>query len=94
MINVLILAVQMFTRLIYTIVFIRIIIGWIGFANRSNAIYVLLCDITDPILVPFRKIVQESPFNKAMFLVDFSPILALSCINLISIVIVQILMSL
>lgn len=59
--------------IIYYILLIRILASWIllvspGFSD--NVIYQFLRDMTDPILIPFRRLM--SPVG----MVDFSPILA------------------
>lgn len=55
--------------IVYYLLVVRIILSWFGM-NRYNELTQILLKITDPILMPFRRLpLQVGP-------IDFSPILA------------------
>ncbi|MEI8215695.1 MAG: YggT family protein [Eubacteriales bacterium] len=86
MIIILINAVQLFFQVVVYIILARLIMSWFVRNPYSNKIYMLLIQLTEPILAPFRKLLGR--FG-ASYGVDFSPILALLAINLISMLIVR-----
>ncbi|MFC1656809.1 YggT family protein [Patescibacteria group bacterium] len=69
----------LFTVLIWAI-FIRIILSWI-WPNIENPIVQFLKDITDPILLPIKKIMPKTG------MIDFSPLVAVLLLDLIRIAI-------
>jgi len=59
----------------------RVIISWLPIP-KENRIIRLLYQITDPILVPIRRIIEKSAFSKNMMF-DFSPVIAFILIGII-----------
>jgi YggT family protein len=87
-IAVLIRAVDMFFQLIIFLIFARIILSWFVKNPYSNKFYMVLIQITEPILSPFRKLTGRFGASYGM---DFSPILALIAINFANMLVVQLL---
>ncbi|MDD2573480.1 MAG: YggT family protein [Bacillota bacterium] len=63
-----------FFNIIELLIFIRIILSWIS-PGVGNPITRAIYGITEPILSPFRRLIEKSPFGGGM--IDFSPILVL-----------------
>jgi len=66
-----------FSQILYLAIFIRIICSWLPFRPPE-----ILFSITEPILAPIRRIFNNSPLGGSMF--DFSPIIALLLISIVS----------
>jgi YggT family protein len=75
----LIRAGNIFFQLIYYLIFIRVILSWIR-PNPGNKLVIILNNLTDPILEPFRRLTQR--FNIGV-MIDFSPIIAILAIQFI-----------
>lgn len=74
------MSLRYFFNIIELMVLARIILSWVspGFGNPiSRFIY----NITEPILAPFRRLLERSPFGGGM--IDFSPILAILFIRIV-----------
>ncbi|RBP39190.1 YggT family protein [Garciella nitratireducens] len=67
-------------ELIYFLIFIRVILSWIRL-NSSNKFIMMIYNLTEPILEPFRKLLDR--FNIGGGMIDFSPIVAIFIIQLI-----------
>ena len=66
-------------QFIYIILVLRIALSWINH-NPKNPIFQLIYGISEPILSPFRNLVN-SFFGESN--IDFSPIFAFLCLNII-----------
>jgi YggT family protein len=86
LIIILIKAVQLFFQVVVYIILARLIMSWFVRNPYSNKIYMLLLQLTEPILAPFRKLMGRFGANYG---VDFSPILALLALNFLSAIIVR-----
>ena len=73
-------SIDTFFRLLYFLIFIRIIMSWIPGASQSG-IGNLLYSLTEPILGPVRHWMDKSPIGGGMML-DFSPVIALFIMNI------------
>ena len=73
--NLILSSIDVFFRLLYFLIFARIILSWIPVLNQS-ALGGLLYALTEPIMGPVRDMVNKSPIGGGMML-DFSPIIAL-----------------
>lgn len=74
-------SLRYFFNFIELAIFIRIILSWITPGHGSpitRAVY----GITEPILSPFRRLMEKTPVGGGMM--DFSPILALLFIRLLA----------
>lgn len=76
----LIRAVDVFFQVLYFLILIRIILSWIPML-RSSAIGDIVYNLTEPILGPFREMVDKSPIGGGM-MIDFSPIIALFAMSI------------
>ena len=66
-------------QFLYIILTLRILLSWINH-NPENPLFQLIYGISEPILSPFRNLMNSflGPSN-----IDFSPILAFLCLNII-----------
>lgn len=76
--------IDTFFMLLEWLIFARIILSWIPI-GRSTPISQLLYTLTEPILGPIRAMMDRSPLGGGM-MVDFSPLIALFVMRLISMV--------
>lgn len=74
MIKFLVIAFDIFSELMFYLIFIRIVLSWFRVKNRFQ---ILVSDLTDPVLLPFQKIARSN------IGLDFSPILAMLTIQLL-----------
>lgn len=69
-----------FVNLIFTLltllIFVRVLLSWVR-VNPYNPLIRLLYDLTDPILVPFQRLIPPAGG------LDFSPLVALIVIDLL-----------
>ena len=68
---------ELFIYVLIVAIFARTIISWFPTANRLNPLVALIYQLTEPILLPLRKIVPRT----GMF--DFTPTIALLILFLI-----------
>ncbi len=76
MANFLILFINILLNLLIIALFIRIILSWFKI-SEDNALLRILFNITNPILLPFQKIIPP------MGMIDFSPIAAFIALEII-----------
>lgn len=72
--------IQIFLMIMYYAIFIRIIISWLPI-SRDNFFYRGLYNFTEPVLAPFRNLLDRSPIGGTFL--DFSPVLAIIFIQFI-----------
>lgn len=77
-------AVDVFFRVIYILIFVRIILSWLPI-GRGGGIGELLYALTEPILGPIRSMLDRSPIGGGMML-DFSPIIALFVMDIVEMI--------
>ncbi len=70
-----------FFNFIELLIFIRIVLSWIS-PGYGNPVTRTIYNITEPILSPFRKLMERTPIGGGIM--DFSPILALLFIRLLA----------
>lgn len=63
------LFVQILAYILLAAIFLRVIFSWIAF-NPGNPLYVVIHDITEPILAPIRQ------FMPRIGMIDLSPMVA------------------
>lgn len=66
--------VEIFFKVLETLIFLRIIFSWLPI-KKENLLLQFLFMVTEPILAPIRNLIARSSFGRNMML-DFSPILA------------------
>lgn len=71
--ELLIWSIDKFFTVIYMLIFIRIVLSWIR-TNSYNKYIVLIYQLTDPILEPFRRLISRFGLDTGM--IDFSPLVA------------------
>ncbi len=72
------ISVGYFFNIVELLIFIRVILSWIS-SGPGNPITRGIYGVTEPILSPFRRLMEKSSFGGGM--VDFSPIVALLVIR-------------
>lgn len=81
-------AVNVFFRLLYILIIIRVFMSWV-----PNLIYTtignFIVTLTDPILGPVKRMMDKSPLGGGMML-DFSPVIALFILDIIQMIILGI----
>lgn len=68
--------VNMFFHVISLVFFARVILSWFPMV-ANNRLMELLYALTEPILVPIRKLLHRSPIGGPGMMIDFSIIIAL-----------------
>ncbi len=87
--NVLINTIVIFTNVLNTLIFIRVLLSWFPI-DRNNPLISLLYTLTEPILAPIRKLLFKSPMGGPGMMIDFSPIIAFMLIELLKNIIIEI----
>ena len=82
--TLLIHAIDIFFRLLYILIFIRILCSWLPGISRTTIGH-LLYQVTEPIPGPVRRMVDRSPIGGGMML-DFSPVVALFLMEIVEVV--------
>jgi YggT family protein len=72
--------IQYFCRILYYIIFARVILSWFGI-SRYNIFIQILDDITEPILAPLRKIIPT------IGIFDLTPLVAIGILFVIPILV-------
>ncbi|MDI6602197.1 MAG: YggT family protein [Thermoanaerobacteraceae bacterium] len=72
---------NIFLNLLNILIVIRVILSFIR-VDYYNPIIHIIYELTEPILVPFRRLLMNSSISKS-FYVDFSPMIALLFIDYI-----------
>jgi YggT family protein len=73
-------ALSVFFSLVNLLLVVRVLLSWVRY-NPYNKYIILLFNLTEPILEPFRKLANR--FNLRFELVDLSPLIAMLCIQYI-----------
>ena len=76
-------AVSVFFQVLNIVIFIRIILSWISRGVRIPGVSDFIYGITDPIVVPVRKMIQSSPINGG-FMFDFTPVIVLFILSILN----------
>ena len=90
---ILILAVENFFLVVMIMLFLRVILSWFPMA-ANNKLGELLYMLTEPILLPVRKLVHRSPLGGPGMIIDFSVIITFILLRLLRTFIISVLMSL
>ncbi|HAN09393.1 MAG TPA: YggT family protein [Clostridiales bacterium] len=80
MINIIVQAVDGFFTVLSILIFIRVILSWVGIDYEKDKKFKFLFDTTEPILEPFRKLLSKW---QSGIMMDFSPIIALFFLDII-----------
>ena len=75
-------AVDLFFRVIYFLVVVRVFLSWVPSAFNYDIVR-FIYQVTDPILEPFRNLIDRFIPRGPGFYLDFSPIIALMVLDLI-----------
>ena len=83
----LIRAINVFFQVVYYLLLARILMSWFPGAGDTR-IGVFLYNMTEPIVGPFRKMIDDSPIAGGMML-DFSPIIAFFVLDIVKRVLIS-----
>ena len=92
MIMILIDSVQYFAMFLRYLLFARMILSWlpVGGGPITRTIY----NLTEPMMYPIRSLIQKSPLGGPGMMLDFSPIIVLLLIQVVSNIIITFLIGL
>ncbi len=76
-------AIIIFANVLNVLIFIRVIISWLPIPRNSQILHFLYA-VTEPILAPIRNLIEKSPLGGPGMMIDFSPMLALIFISMLS----------
>jgi YggT family protein len=79
--DLIITAVNTFFNIMHVMLFIRVLLSWFPMA-RGSRLMEMLFFLTEPILVPIRKLVQKSPLGGPGMIIDFSVLIAFVLLRL------------
>ena len=82
MIPILMDVVRWLFNILYGLLFIRVILGWMPMFRGGN-IATFVFSFTEPFLAPIRKLIDRSPLGGPGMMLDFSPIIAFFLLNLL-----------
>ncbi|MCG8481987.1 MAG: YggT family protein [Clostridia bacterium] len=82
--------VDMLFEVLYWLIIIRIILSWV-IRDPYNKYYAMLGQITEPILAPFRNLLNRLGAGRTGL--DFSPIVALLALRFLKSIIINLLIS-
>ncbi|MDD5945745.1 MAG: YggT family protein [Clostridia bacterium] len=74
-------AVNVFFRLLYYLILIRVFLSWLP-GLRYSAVGRAVYNLTEPVLGPARRMLDKSPLGGGM-MVDFSPVIALFMLEIV-----------
>ncbi len=81
-------AINVFFRILYILIVIRVLMSWIP-GSAYSSIGRLIHTLTDPILGPVKRMMDKSPLGGGMML-DFSPVIALFILDIIQMILLYI----
>lgn len=87
MYNILPRAIDVFFQVIYFLILIRILLSWFP-VDRNGGIVNIIYSLTEPILGPFKAMIDKSPIGGGM-MIDFSPVIALFVMNIVKMVLLS-----
>lgn len=85
-------SVHYMVRIITIAITIDVLLSWVNIGN--NAFTNIIHSITEPILKPFRNLINNSAIGGPGLRLDFSPVLALFALNFLERIIITFLYSL
>lgn len=76
-------AIMWFANLLTILIFARVILSWFAMSSGGSFLFNIVAAFTEPFIGPIRKIINRSPLGGGM--IDFSPMIALMLIRVLSI---------
>ena len=86
-------AIETVRWILNMLIFIRIILSWIR-VGGNNPVTRFIFNITEIFLSPIRNLIAKSPFGGPGMMLDFSPLICVLLIDLISRVLVSLILGL
>ncbi len=80
-------AINVFFRILYILIIIRVLMSWIP-GSIYSSIGRLIYSLTEPILGPAKRMMDKSPLGGGM--IDFSPVIALFVLDIIQMILLYI----
>ena len=81
-------AINVFFRILYILIIIRVFLSWVPNV-RYSTLGSLIYSLTEPILGPVKRMMDKSPLGGGMML-DFSPVIALFILDIIQMILLYI----
>ena len=72
MLLILIQSVDMLFTFLRMVLLARIILSWLAMASGPNALFQFVYNLTEPFLVPIRRMLAKSPLGGPGMMIDFS----------------------
>lgn len=85
--------VQWFAQILSGLILVRCVISWLPI-NHGNRFCRFIYNMTEPILGPIRRIIARSPLGGPGMMIDFSPMIAILLIELVSNLLLRFIISL
>jgi YggT family protein len=83
-------AVDLFFELLFLLILVRVLLSWVR-PDPYNPIIRMIYQITDPILDPFRQLMDRIVPPTAGMRIDFSPIIAIFVLDIMRKILLRIL---
>ena len=81
-------AINVFFKILYILIVIRVLMSWIP-GSAYSSIGRLIYSLTEPILGPVKRMMDKSPLGGGTML-DFSPVIALFILEIIQMILLYI----
>lgn len=81
-------AINLFFKILYILIVIRVLMSWIP-GSAYSSIGRLIYSLTEPVLGPVKRMMDKSPLGGGMML-DFSPVIALFILDIIQMILLYI----
>jgi len=91
-VNLLVNAIDTARGILNVLILIRIILSWVR-VGRNNPIVKFVFDITEIFLAPIRNLIAKSPIGGPGMMLDFSPLVCVLLIDVVSRVLIQIIIA-
>ena len=70
--RILIDSVNMFFNFLNILLLARIIMSWLMMGMRMNPLFAFIYNLTEPLLLPIRRLLAKSPLGGPGMMIDFS----------------------
>jgi len=82
MIPILIDAVNWLFNIMYALLLIKVLLSWMPIFSGGRVVGFIYA-VTEPVLIPIRRLVERSPLGGPGMMLDFSPIIAFLLLNVL-----------
>ena len=82
--DIILLAISWLSTILCALILIRSILSWFQPRGGGGSLSQMLFTLTEPILAPIRNLIARSPLGGQGMMIDFSPLIAILLIGLVS----------